>query len=90
MSIDKSLKTSGALSKHRNVLTRAERIEKLKDEDRWLEDQSPFGLIKVAHRKAKVGGKVKKKTEVAGEGAAEGEGEGETPAEGAAAEEKKE
>ena len=88
MSIDKSLKTTGALSEHRNVLTRAERIEKLKDEDRWLEDQSPFGLIKVAHRKSKVGGKVKKKTEVAGEGAAEGEGE--TPAEGAAAEEKKE
>ena len=78
MSIDKSLKTSGALSKHRNVLTRAERIEKLKDEDRWLEDQSPFGLIKVAHRKAKVGGKVKEKTEVAAEG------EGETPVEGAA------
>lgn len=79
MSIDKSLKTTGGLSKHRNVLTRAERIEKLKDEDRWPEDQSPFGLIKVAHRKAKVGGKVKKKTEVAAEG------EGEKPAEGAAA-----
>ena len=85
MSIDKSLKTSGALSEHRNVLTRAERIEKLKDEDRWLEDQSPFGLVKVAHRKPKVGGKVKKKTEDAAEG------EGEKPAEGApAAEEKKE
>ncbi len=84
MSIDKSLKTSGALSKHRNVLTRAERIEKLKDEDRWSEDQSPFGLIKVAHRKAKVGGKVKKTAE----GAAEAEGE--KPAEGAPVEEKKE
>ncbi len=84
MSIDKSLKTSGALSQHRNVLTRAERIEKLKDAERWTEDQSPFGLIKVAHRRSKVGGKVKKKTEVVAEG------EGETPAEGAAAEEKKE
>ncbi len=84
MSIDKSLRTSGALSKHRNVLTRAERIEKLKDEDRWPEDQSPFGLVKVANRKAKVGGRVKKKTEVAAEG------EGEQPAEGAPAEEKKE
>ena len=79
MSIDKSLKTSGALSTHRNVLTRAERIEKLKDEDRWLEDQSPFGLIKVAHRKAKVGGKVKEKPE------ADAESEGEKPAEGDAA-----
>ena len=83
MSIDKSLKTRGALAKHRNVLKRAERIEILKDEDRWPEDQSPFGLIKVAHRKAKVGGKVKKTAEVAAEG------EGEKPAEDAAAEEKK-
>ena len=83
MSIDKSLKTSGALAKHRNVLKRAERIEKLKDEERWPEDQSPFGLVKVAHRKAKVGGKVKKTTEVAAEG------EGEKPAEAAAATEEK-
>jgi small basic protein (TIGR04137 family) len=84
MSIDKSLKTTGALSEHRNVLKRAERIEILKDEDRWSEDSSPFGLIKVAHRKAKVGGKVKKKVEAAAAG------EGEKPAEGApAAEEAK-
>ena len=79
MSIDKSLKTSGALAEHRNVLKRAERIEILKDEDRWPEDASPFGLIKVAHRKSKVGGKVKKKIEDAAEA------EGEKPAEGAAA-----
>ncbi len=85
MSIDKSLKTSGALAEHRNVLKRAERIEILKDEDRWPEDSSPFGLIKVAHRKSKVGGKGKKKIEDAA-----AEGEGEKPAEGAApAEEKK-
>ncbi len=79
MSIDKSLKTSGALAEHRNVLKRAERIEILKDEDRWPEDQSPFGLIKVAHRKSKVGGKIKKKPEDAAES------EGEKPAEGAPA-----
>ncbi len=78
MSIDKSLKTSGALAEHRNVLKRAERIEILKDEERWPEDSSPFGLIKVAHRKSKVGGKVKKKIEDAAEG------EGEKPAEAAA------
>ncbi|HEW79942.1 MAG TPA: small basic protein, partial [Phycisphaerales bacterium] len=35
MSIDSSLKIKGALSRHRNVLTRAERIEQLKDEERW-------------------------------------------------------
>ncbi len=76
MSIDKSLKTSGALSKHRNVLTRTERIELLKDEERWQDDQSPFGLIKVAHRKAKVGGKATKKAE-----ATEAAAASDTPAE---------
>ena len=82
MSLDKSLKTSGALSRHRNVLKRAERVEQLQDEERWQDRQSPFGLIKVAHRKAKTGGKTKEKP-VEGEGAAEGEVavEGETPAE---------
>ena len=81
MSIDKSLKTSGALSRHRNVLKRAERIEKLQEEERWQEGQSPFGLIKVASRKVTVGGKTKKKKE-----RAEGEGDADaaTPAEGAA------
>ncbi len=85
MSLDKSLKSGAALSRHRNVLTRAERIHALREEARWTDDMEPFGLPKVAHRKAKVGGKVKKKTEDAVEG------EGEKPAEGApAAEEKKE
>ncbi len=57
MSIDRSLKIKGALSRHRNVLTRAERIEHLKDEDRWSEDDSVFGLPKVAHRKSHTGRK---------------------------------
>jgi len=34
MSIDRSLKIRGALSRHRNVLSRAERLEKLKEEER--------------------------------------------------------
>lgn len=72
MSMDKSLKTAGALSKHRNVLKRAERILKLQDEGRWPEDQGPFGLVKVAHRKVKVGGKEKKKEETAEAAAVEG------------------
>lgn len=84
MSIDKSLKTTGALAKHRNVLSRTERIEKLKDEERWQEDQSPFGLIKVAHRKAKLGGKTSKKAETA-----EATEAGEAPAEQAKPEEQK-
>ena len=60
MSLDKSLKTNASLTRHRNVLRRHERIEVLRDEDRWAEDQKPIGLPKVAHRKAKVGGKDKK------------------------------
>ena len=60
MSLDKSLKSGNALSRHRNVLTRAERIEKMKEDDRWTEDGSPFALPKIAHRKTTAGGKDKK------------------------------
>ncbi|MHC4071476.1 MAG: small basic protein [Planctomycetota bacterium] len=59
MSIDRSLKVKGALTRHRNVLTRAERIEKLKEEERWSEDDSLLGLPKVAHRKSHAGRKAK-------------------------------
>ena len=63
MSLDRSLKTKGALARHRNVLTRAERIEKLKDEERWEEGNAVLGLPKVSNRKAhtgKKGGKAEK------------------------------
>ena len=52
MSLHRSLKTtSGALNQHRNVLTRAERIAKLTEQDRFHPgDESPLGLIKVANR----------------------------------------
>ncbi|MHC4692747.1 MAG: small basic protein [Planctomycetota bacterium] len=59
MSIDRSLKIKGALRRHRNVLTRAERIEKLKDEEKWSEEDSLLGLPKVAHRKSHAGRKEK-------------------------------
>jgi len=65
MSIDRSLKTAGNLARHRNVLTRAERVAKLKDLERWDESKSAFGLPKVAHRNLKVGKKTKKKDEAA-------------------------
>jgi small basic protein (TIGR04137 family) len=57
MSIDRSLKVKGALSRHRNVLTRAERIEKLKEDEQWSEGDSLLGLPKVAHRKSHAGRK---------------------------------
>lgn len=60
MSIDRSLKIKSALRRHRNVLTRAERIEQLKGEERWSEDDSLLGLPKVAHRKSHTGRKAAK------------------------------
>ncbi|MFH1718568.1 MAG: small basic protein [Planctomycetota bacterium] len=69
MSIDRSLKVKGALSRHRNVLSRAERIEQLRDEERWSEGDPLLGLPKVAHRKSHAG---RKADEVPGkEGAGE-------------------
>jgi small basic protein (TIGR04137 family) len=59
MSIDRSLKSKGSLTRHRNVLNRAERIERLKSEDRWEEGDELFGLPKVANRKVSVGKKTK-------------------------------
>jgi small basic protein (TIGR04137 family) len=67
MSLDKSLKSKDMLERHRNVLSRAERIEHLKDIGVWQEDGSPFGLPKVAHRKTAVGKKTKTKKAEAGE-----------------------
>ena len=59
MSMDRSLKAASALTRHRNVLTRAERIKQLAEEERWSEEQSVLGLPKVAHRSVKVGKKAK-------------------------------
>ena len=59
MSIDPSLKIKGALTRHRNVLSRAERLEQLKDEEKWSEGDSVTGLPKVAHRKSHAGQKAK-------------------------------
>jgi len=72
--MDRSLKTKGSLARHRNVLKRSERIKILEDQEKFKPgDESPFGLQKVAHRKASVGTKTKKKTQE--EGPVEGEGE---------------
>lgn len=62
MSIDRSLKTQGSLVRHRNVLTRAERVAKLLEDEKFdMKSDSPTGLPKVAHRKAPIGGGKKKK-----------------------------
>jgi small basic protein (TIGR04137 family) len=63
MSLDRSLKTSGGLARHRNVLTRAEKVARLQNEDRWENVDGIFDLPKVANRNIKVGKKSKKKDE---------------------------
>ena len=71
MSIDKSLRRKNQLARARNVLTLGERIKVLKDEERWKDGRSPYGLPKVKVIKVVVK-KVKKakEEEKAGEGEA--------------------
>lgn len=59
MTIDKSLRVARGSISNRNVLTRAERLTQLVEEDRWAEGDSPLGLPKV--RVEKVSLKRKKK-----------------------------
>ena len=70
MTMDRSLKMRQGLARSRSVLTRAERIERLKASDRWSEGDSPFGLDKVRVFKLAVRKKKKKKEEDEGEDAA--------------------
>lgn len=64
MSLDRSLKVAGNLSKHRNVLSRAERVSKLAGIGRFdLQAGNPLGLPKVGNRKVVTGGKSAKKEE---------------------------
>jgi small basic protein (TIGR04137 family) len=60
MSLDRSLKAKDTLMRHRNVLSRAERVEKLKDDGMWTEESTVIAMPKVAHRKVSVGKKEKK------------------------------
>lgn len=74
MSMDTSLKSKSTLSRHRNVLSRAERIAVLKEVGLWKEGKAT-GLPKVAHRKAAVGKKDKAEKKAEGApGAAGAEG----------------
>lgn len=61
MTVDKTLKRKGRLSRSRNVLKRGERIEKMQSDDKWVDGQSPFGLAKTRVQKVVIGKKKKKK-----------------------------
>jgi len=63
MTIDKSLKIRAGAIRNRNVLTRAERITKLKAADRWSEGDDVLGLPKVRVQKLSLKKKKKVKKE---------------------------
>lgn len=52
MSMDKSLrKGGGSLAGARNVLTRAERLAALQEEERWVPEKGVFNLPKTKFRR---------------------------------------
>lgn len=69
MTMDKSLRVRKGATSARGVLSRAERIAKLKEQERWADGRSPLGLPKV--RVFKMAMKKKKKAK-AEEGAEAG------------------
>lgn len=86
MSIDKSLRRKNQLQRARSVLTRAERIKTLQDQEKWLDGRSPFGLPKVRVIKHVV---KKAKKEKAADAAAGAEGAAAPAAAPAAGDKKK-
>ena len=72
MTIDRSLRVRKGMLSNRNVLKRAERLEKLKETERWQEGDSIFGLPKVKIQKVALKRKKKvKKTDETDEAATE-------------------
>lgn len=51
MSMDQSLKKGGGLARSRNVLTRAERLAVLQEDERWTAAQGVFNLPKTKYRR---------------------------------------
>jgi small basic protein (TIGR04137 family) len=61
--MDRSLKVQAGAIKSRNVLTRAERVVRLKELDRWQEGMDVVGMPKVRVLKVSLKKKKKVKTE---------------------------
>jgi small basic protein (TIGR04137 family) len=70
MTMDPSLRVRAGLVRARSVLTRAERIDRLKALERWQEGESPVGLPKVRVYKLSMKKKKKKAKGEEAEGAA--------------------
>lgn len=60
MTIDKSLRVRRGMVRNRSVLTRGERIARLKAMERWEEGDNPLGLAKVRVYKLTIKKKKKK------------------------------
>jgi small basic protein (TIGR04137 family) len=86
MTIDKSLKVRRGATSNRSVLSRAERLDRLKETDKWQEGMPVLGLPKVRVRKLTMKKKKKKAAEGDDAAAAPAKGaKGAAPAKGAAA-----
>ena len=70
MSQHRSLKVDSVGARHRNVLSRIERVKKLKDQKRWDEEKSVFNLPKLKSLKIKVKKSAAKEGAPGAEGAA--------------------
>ena len=66
MSLDSSLKQGGGMQRHRNVLTRVERIARLKEQGKFDKIGDALGLPKVGNRKLVIAKKKKKGAPEAG------------------------
>jgi small basic protein (TIGR04137 family) len=71
MTMDKSLRIRRGLTRARSVLTRAERLTRLEESERWKPGDSPLGLPKVRVYKLALKKKKKKKEEEEGAEGAE-------------------
>lgn len=70
MSVDRSLRLKSSLARHRNVLTRAERVERMQAADQWSDEVGALGLPKIGNRKAAAKKKAPKAEAAATPGAA--------------------
>jgi small basic protein (TIGR04137 family) len=66
MSLDKSLKKSASLARARNVLTRAERLAVLQEDDRWRPEKGVYNLPKTKYRRLAAGQSGPKRPEATG------------------------
>jgi len=66
MSLDKSLKKGGSLARARNVLSRAERLAVLQEDERWTPESGVFNLPKTKYRRLAPGQSGPKRPEAKG------------------------